>query len=105
MAKELSQKETAENSEVTQGQYSRIENGKVEPSLSTLLRIAETLGTPLKDLFITEESPEEMTLTEKLKSVQKMHDRDKEFVLRAIDLTLFASKSLENADVLAKGKS
>ncbi|MCB9309313.1 MAG: helix-turn-helix transcriptional regulator [Lewinellaceae bacterium] len=37
--KSLSQKEVCADSGVPKGQYSRIENGKVEPSISTLEKL------------------------------------------------------------------
>ena len=39
--KKLSQKEVAADSGIPQGQYSRIENAKVEPSVSTLEKLAK----------------------------------------------------------------
>ena len=34
-----------------QAQYSRIENGKTDPSFSAVLRIAKSIGVELADLF------------------------------------------------------
>jgi transcriptional regulator with XRE-family HTH domain len=47
----MSQKELAEKSGVDRSYISQIENGKFNPSLTTLERIAHALGCSLKDFF------------------------------------------------------
>jgi transcriptional regulator with XRE-family HTH domain len=54
--KHLSQKEVALSVGIPQGQYSRIENGKIEPSLSTLEKLTNFFGIPMAELFQTKDS-------------------------------------------------
>jgi transcriptional regulator with XRE-family HTH domain len=44
VARELTQEEVAERSGVQAGEISRIENGKRDPQVSTVLKIANGLG-------------------------------------------------------------
>lgn len=54
-AKGLSQKEVPLPCKMDTGQYSRIENGKTDPSFSAVVRIAKALGVELSDLFKADE--------------------------------------------------
>ena len=54
-AANLTQKQLAQRSGVSQANISKIENGNYHPSLSTLKRIAEALG---KRLVVSFEDPE-----------------------------------------------
>ncbi|MGC4960868.1 helix-turn-helix domain-containing protein [Gordonia sp. DT101] len=47
----LTMVQLAESAGVSQGLISQVENGRADPSLETLRRIAEALGAPLFDLF------------------------------------------------------
>ena len=47
ISKNLSQKEIALSVGIDRGQYSRIENGKVEPTLSSLEKISKALGVQI----------------------------------------------------------
>lgn len=51
--KGITQAVLAEHCGTTQQQIARIENGTVDPRLSTLRRIAESLGCELPELFLT----------------------------------------------------
>jgi transcriptional regulator with XRE-family HTH domain len=51
--KRLSQKEVALSVGIPQGQYSRIENGKVEPSLSTLEKLTNFFGISMAETHCT----------------------------------------------------
>jgi transcriptional regulator with XRE-family HTH domain len=51
--KKLSQKEVAQNIGIPQTEYSNIENGKIEPTLSMLEKITEYFGVPITELFET----------------------------------------------------
>jgi transcriptional regulator with XRE-family HTH domain len=52
-AKGITQTELAERCGTTQQQIARIENGSVDPRLSTLRRVADALECELSDLFFT----------------------------------------------------
>ena len=54
-AKGITQAELAERCDTTQQQIARIENGSVDPRLSTLRRVAAALDCELSDLFFTRE--------------------------------------------------
>src|SRR3954468_6185798 len=49
----MTQSELAEKCETTQQQIAKIENGVVDPRLSTLRKIADALSCELPDLFYT----------------------------------------------------
>ena len=48
---DITQKQLAELCSTTQQQIAKIENGNVDPQLSTLKRVAEALKCEIKDLF------------------------------------------------------
>ena len=48
----MTQKELAEKTGITQGDISRLENGNANPSLRTLLRLAEGMGMKLRLEFV-----------------------------------------------------
>ena len=50
-AKKLSQKEVISAIGMGAAQYSRIENGKTDPSVSTLIKIAKAMGVSMAELF------------------------------------------------------
>jgi transcriptional regulator with XRE-family HTH domain len=52
-AKGITQTELADRCGTTQQQIARIENGSVDPRLSTLRRVADALGCELPDLLFT----------------------------------------------------
>ena len=51
----LKQSEVAEKVGITQPTYSNIENGKRNPTVKTLRKIAKVLGVQISDLLDTEE--------------------------------------------------
>ncbi len=50
-AKKLSQKEVISAIDMGAAQYSRIENGKTDPSVNTLVKIAKAMGVSMAELF------------------------------------------------------
>ncbi len=75
--------------------YSRIENGKTEPSLSTLEKIAKALGVSLSDFFATEDAIADVnsydgSLMEKVKAIEALSDEEKKTVFSIVDA--FAGK-------------
>jgi transcriptional regulator with XRE-family HTH domain len=59
MAKGLSQKEVTISAGLDADQYSRIENGKTDPSVTTLERIAKAMNVSLAELFAATEELKE----------------------------------------------
>ena len=63
-------------------QYSRIENGKTDPSVGTLERIAKALGVSLAELFaspdeLTEINSHDKTLMEKVSLIEALSDEER----------------------------
>jgi transcriptional regulator with XRE-family HTH domain len=70
--------------------YSRIENGKTEPSLSTLEKIAKALGVSLSDFFATEDAIADVnsydgSLMEKVKAIEALSDDEKKTVFSIVE--------------------
>jgi transcriptional regulator with XRE-family HTH domain len=64
-AKSLSQKEVLTVANLDAAQYSRIENGKTDPTVSTLEKIAKALGVSLAELFTTEKDLKDVATADK----------------------------------------
>jgi transcriptional regulator with XRE-family HTH domain len=102
--KGLSQKEVAITIGADQGQYSRIESGKVEPTLPSLRKIADALGVSLADLF-TEEKPVDVNsfdkdLIEQLKLLAELDPDERKSICHIIDIAINKKRlkdSLSNA--------
>ncbi len=99
--KRLSQKELAAAIEVAPTQYSRVETGKVMPSLKTLMKIAKILDTPL-DGLVSSDGPataevnvKDKTLFDKVRLIDGLPDSEKNMVLQIIDLALSKKKFKE----------
>jgi transcriptional regulator with XRE-family HTH domain len=85
--KKLSQKEVALDVGIPQGQYSRIENGKVEPTISTLEKFAKVFEVSISELFKSNQIEEQLNLPlmEKIKMLDKLDDDEKEALFKIID--------------------
>ena len=77
-AKGLTLKELADKTQTTAGYISQLERGLVDPSLSTLRKIAAVLDTPLFALMDTRETQSAVVRSEKR---QKMTFSDSQIVL------------------------
>lgn len=89
-AKNLSQKEVTINAKLDTAQYSRIENGKTDPSVSTLERIAKALGVSLSDLFAATDELKEInsldkSLMEKVALMESLSDEEKQTIYTMLD--------------------
>jgi transcriptional regulator with XRE-family HTH domain len=81
-------------------QYSRIENGKTDPSFSAVEKIAKAIGVELSDLFRAEEvfkdvNSYDKSLMEKLSLVEKLEDKEKQAFFSIMD-ALLAKKKLKD---------
>ena len=76
----LSQKEVALTVGMPQGQYSRIENGKVEPTISTLEKISKVFGVPVGEFFRNNNADDDINLPllEKIKMIDNLEKGEKE---------------------------
>lgn len=89
-AKNLSQKEVTINAKLDTAQYSRIENGKTDPSVNTLERIAKALGVSLSDLFAATDELKEInsldkTIMEKVALMETLNDDEKHTIYTMLD--------------------
>lgn len=100
-AKGLSQKEVAVSCKMDQAHYSRIENGKTDPSFSVVVRIAKSLGVELPELFRAEEIFKEInsanrSLVEKLALIDQLEKKEKTAFYTLLD-ALVAKKKMRDA--------
>lgn len=88
-AKNLSQKEVIAAINMGAAQYSRIEGGKTEPSVSTLERIAKALGVQLTELFAAEElldvNSQDKTLMERVRLVDSLSEEEQQALFTMLD--------------------
>ena len=100
-AKDLTAKEVVTAVDMQPAMYSRIENGKTEPSLSSLEKIAKALGVKLSDLFDDEDKLADVnsydaSLMEKVKLVEELNEEEKKIVFSLVD-ALVGKKKLKDA--------
>ncbi len=96
--RKLSQKQVALSVGIDRGQYSRIENGKVEPTLGTLRKIAEALEVSLADFFADTQPLDinsfDKSLVERLRLIDLLVPEQQQMVFSFID-ALVANKKLK----------
>jgi len=90
--RDLSQKEVALSVDIDRGQYSRIETNKVEPTLSTLEKIARAFDVNVEDFFkkqppITVDSFDK-TLVEKVKVIDELETEQQGHIFAIIDMAV-----------------
>ena len=90
MAKGLSQKEVTITSGLDTAQYSRIENGKTDPSVTTLERIAKAMNISLVDIFaipgeLREINSRDQTSMEKISLVEALPDEERKTIYFMLD--------------------
>lgn len=100
--KNLSQKEICAGSGVPQGQFSRIENGKVEPSVSTLEKLANVFEVDISDFFKTNEVEKELNLPlmQKIKMIDTLAQDEQTALFKIIDLALANKRMKDNLQTL-----
>jgi len=99
-AKGLSGKEVALSCKMDPAQYSRIENNKTDPSLSSLVRIAKALGLGIDQLFTADEvfkdvNSVDKTLMEKIALIDGLDKKEKAAFFTMLD-ALVAKKKLKD---------
>jgi transcriptional regulator with XRE-family HTH domain len=100
-AKGLSQKEVIMNASLDKAQYSRIENGKTDPSVTTLEKIAKAIGVPLAELFASTEELKEInshdkTIMEKVSLMETLSEEEKKTIYTMLD-AFIGKKKLKDA--------
>jgi transcriptional regulator with XRE-family HTH domain len=90
--RELSQKEICALIGINQAQYSRVENGKVEPNLASLRKIADALQVPVADLLKEDKKVEldsfDLSMIEKLKLIEELGEEEKKSIYHIIDIAI-----------------
>ena len=96
--KKLSQKQVSADSGVPQGQYSRIENGRVEPAVSTLEKLARVFEVSITDFFRSDDIDEQINLPllEKIKLIDSLGEEEKQALFKMIDLAITNKKMKDN---------
>ena len=95
-AKGLSQKEVALTLVMNPSQYSKIENGKVDPQCSSIEKIATALGVSLSDIF-TDNNLENInsidkSIIEKVQLIEQLDNKQKESIFSIIDMAIYNIK-------------
>jgi transcriptional regulator with XRE-family HTH domain len=103
-AKNLSQKEVITTINMGAAQYSRIESGKTDPSISTLERIAQALGVGLAELFsdndLEDVNSVDQTLMEKVRLIDSLSEEERKTIFTILDAFIGKKKlktTLSNA--------
>ncbi len=89
--RKLSQKEVALEININQGQYSRIESGKVEPTLASLKKIAKVFEVSVSELLSEEQELDKeinVPLLEKVKLIDQLDEKEKNSILTIIDMAI-----------------
>jgi len=96
--KKLSQKEVCGVSGIPQGQYSRIENGKVEPAVSTLEKLAKVFEVSIAAFFKSNDVDEELNLPlmEKIKIIDSLGKEEQQALFKMIDLAIANKRMKDN---------
>lgn len=96
-AKGLSQKEVITSIGMGAAQYSRIERGKTDPSISTVDKIAKALGVTLSELFTEEQdlkdvSTYDKTLMERVSLIDSLNKEEQKTIFSILDAFLSKRK-------------
>ena len=94
LIKKLSQKEVSHASNIPQGQFSRIENGRVEPLISSLEKLASVFEVSISEFFKTDSKDEEVNLPllEKIKLIDQLDGDERKALLKMIDIAISKKK-------------
>ena len=89
-AKGLSQKEVAMSLKMDQSQYSKIENNKTDPYLSTIEKITEAIGVSMEELFAADKlfkdiSSFDKSLVERMQLIELLEENEKKSVFSIVD--------------------
>jgi len=96
-AKGLSQKEVITAIGMGAAQYSRIENGKTDPSVSTVEKIAKALGVTMAELFTDGEDLREVnsfdkTLMERVALIDGLNKEEQKTIFTILDAFISKNK-------------
>ena len=96
-SKGMSQKEVALTLIMNPSQYSKIENGKVDPQFSSIEKIANALGVDIADMFnsnkvITDIDSFDKSLVEKIQLIEQLEENQKKSIFSIIDMAIYNIK-------------
>lgn len=94
-------KEVAISSKMDPAQYSRIENNKTDPTLSSLIKIAKALGVSIAELFTADETFKDVnsidkTLMEKISLIDHLDKKEKTAFFIILDALIAKKKLTDN---------
>lgn len=105
--KGLSQKQVALASKMDPAHYSRIENGKTDPSFSVVERIANVLEVDLNELFSANELKEinsyDKTILEKINLLEQLEPTEKSAFFTMLDALITKKKLKDNLTTALQG--
>jgi transcriptional regulator with XRE-family HTH domain len=91
--KRISQKELAESMDILPTQYSKVENGKVVPSIQTIVKAATALNVTTDEIIfgaqknsVKEDEIKDPQLQERIKVINALSGEDKMIALHLLDL-------------------
>jgi transcriptional regulator with XRE-family HTH domain len=96
--KGMSQTQVSVESGVPQGQYSKIENSRVEPSVSTLEKLSRVFEVSIAEFFRPDDFEEELNLPllQKIKMIDELDKDEQKALLKMIDMALANKRLKEN---------
>jgi len=101
--KGFSQKEVAAAMGIPQGQYSRMENGKVEPSISTLEKLSIALDVSITEFFKSGiDMDVNIPLLEKIRLIDTLDKDERHAIETVIDIAISRKYLKESISSLIK---
>ena len=91
-ARDLSQEEVAARMGIKQPNYSRLELGRSQPTLQTLVRLSEALECDVVEFFYR---PDQLELMERVRRIEALGKRKRSEVVGSLDQAL-ASRRLRS---------
>ena len=107
-AKGLSSKEVAISCKMDPAQYSRIENNKTDPALSSLIKIAKALGVTVAELFTADDVFKDVnsidkTLMEKISLIELLDKKERSAFFIMLDALVAKKKLKDNLSNVLQG--
>jgi len=97
--KRLSQKELALNMGIIPNQYSKVETGKVVPSIKTLIKAASVLEVSLDEIVFGSSSAQvkqnviaDEAMAKRIDSINKLSGDDKAIAIQLLDLIIIKQR-------------
>ncbi len=85
--KGILQSEVAKKAGLSNSQYSLLENGKQQPGIGILLRVAKALGVDTREFFHKEDE-EDNSFEKKLRKLNQLSDKERQTIEAMIDIAL-----------------